>query len=273
MPLARSETSSSHRLPSRSVIAASTAPGAGSLPVAHGEARRRVRARRRRRHHGPAGGATAAAQARRHLHRREQAGRRRPDRHGRGRARRARRLHAAGRRLRRPDRAAADEGRFPVRRAARHRQDRDDGGVRQRAGREQGPAGQFGRRAHRLSEGASRQAEFRLVGPRHLRPAGGRDVHARNRHQDAQRAVSRRRRCAQRHAGGHDAGDVPAIAGGDLHGDIRRGEAVGGHQQLPALATAGRADAERDGAARLSRRELEHAVRAARTAGARSARS
>ena len=70
--------------------------------------------------------------------------------------------------------------------------------------------------ADRLSEGASRQVEFRLVGPRDLRSSGGRDVHARDRHQDAQRAVSRRRGRAQRHAGGNDAGDVPAIAGGDL---------------------------------------------------------
>ncbi len=128
-------------------LLASPARAQERYPTPHHQARGRVRARRRRRHHGPAGGAAAAAQARRHRHRREQAGRRRPHRHGRGRARGARRLHAAGRRLRRPDRAAADEGRLSVRRAARHRQDRDDGGVRQCGGGQQGPAGQLDRRS------------------------------------------------------------------------------------------------------------------------------
>ena len=68
------------------------------------------------------------------------------------------------------------------------------------------------------------QAEFRLVGPRHLRPAGGRDVHARDRHQDAQRAVSRRRRRAQRHAGGTTQvmfPQLPAVIGMATSGAVK----------------------------------------------------
>jgi tripartite-type tricarboxylate transporter receptor subunit TctC len=43
---------------------------------------------------------------------------------------------------------------------------------------------------------AAGAVEFRLVGPRHVRSAGGRIVHAGDRHENAQRAVSRRRRGA-----------------------------------------------------------------------------
>ena len=58
---------------------------------------------------------------------------------------------------------------------------------------------------------------------------------------------------------------LPAVISLATSGTVKP---LGRHQQLPALATAGGADIERDGVARLSRRELEHAVRAARIAGA-----
>ncbi len=52
--------------------------------------------------------------------------------------------------------------------------------------------------ADRLREGAAGAVELRLVGARHVGSAGGRAVHARDRHQDAQRALSGRRCRAQR---------------------------------------------------------------------------
>ncbi len=51
--------------------------------------------------------------------------------------------------------------------------------------------------AHRLFEETAGQAEFRLIGPRNLRSARGRDVHARDRHEDAERALPWRRDRAQ----------------------------------------------------------------------------
>ena len=105
-----------------------------------------------------------------------------------------------------------------VRRAEGLCADHGDGLHSEPAGRQSFRSGEQCRRFHRLSEGQSGQAEFRVGRQRHLAASVGRIVQFAGRRADDARCLSRRRACGQRSPGRTGAGHLRAAGRGDPAG-------------------------------------------------------
>ena len=171
--------------------------GAGLSHQAHHH-RLRAGRRRRKRHHRPHGLRPAAGGAGPAGADREPPRRERQCRRGRGRPRRARRLHADDRHRRDDDVERASVQNHAVRSGEGFRADHQRRQQHHRARGACRPAGEVGRRADRLRQGQSGQAAVRLLGRGLAASSRRRAAEAQGRHRHRARALSRRQPVGER---------------------------------------------------------------------------
>ena len=239
------------------------------LSAAHREDDRVGAGRRRRRHRGAHHRREAAPAPRPAVHRREPAGRGRQYRRGGGRFRRARRLHAAGGAA-----FAVDHQPDPLPqaqfRSRRVRAGGDHDGGAERAGGPPRLSRRLARRVHRLREGQSGQAQFRLAGGRNDPASVGRAVQPHRRHGAGARALQGHSAGGERHRGRPRRPDVPGDGLGLPAAQSRSRQGAGDLEPRTGGADGRRCDLRRGRPAGVPVRHLErHRGAAAHAAGTR----